>query len=94
MEFPASLGTVSQAAFAMCKSLKVVKFREGLEVLGTDEHSDNGKLQCGVFEESAIESIELSSTLKRIEYSVFKNCKNLKNLKLPGALEYIGEQCF
>ena len=34
---PASLRTVSQELFAGCKSLKTVKFREGLEVLGTDE---------------------------------------------------------
>lgn len=34
---PASLRTISQETFAKCKSLKMVKFSNGLEVLGTDE---------------------------------------------------------
>ena len=33
---PASLRTVSQCAFIKCRNLRAVKFREGLEVLGTD----------------------------------------------------------
>ena len=48
-----------------------MKFNEGLEVLGTDEYPDDGGLWCGIFQESSIESVELPSTLKRMEYSVF-----------------------
>lgn len=67
---------------------------EGLEVLGTDEYPDDGRRWYGVFGGSALEYIELPSTLKRIEYSAFEDCKNLKSIGLPEMLEYIGEQCF
>ena len=58
-------------------------------MLGKDEYP-NGKELCGVFENSAIEDIKLPTTLKRIEYSAFKNCKCLKRVYLPEKLEYIG----
>ena len=71
-----------------------MKFGEGLEILGTNEYPDNGNLWYGVFEESSIESVELPSTLKRIEYWAFENCKSLKSITLPDKLEYIGNRCF
>ena len=73
---------------------------EGLEVLGTAEYPseeedvNKSKKWCGVFEGSALESIELPSTLKRIEYRVFFGCKNLKHIELPENLEHIGNWCF
>ena len=85
---------VSQCTFRACKSLKVVRFNEGLEVLGTDEYADGRGSLLGVFEDSSIESVKLPTTLKRIEYNVFKNCKNLRSIKFPDSLEYIGTQCF
>ena len=94
VEFPASLRTISQESFKWCKSLKTVKFSDGLEVLGTDEHSDYGGMLCGVFEGSSVEQIELPTTLKRIKYSTFKNCENLKSITLPDSLECIEEECF
>lgn len=47
-----------------------------------------------MFEQSALENVHLPSTLKRIEYNVFDECKQLKNIQLPEGLEYIGRQCF
>ena len=94
VEFPASLRTIEQCAFCQCKNLKYAKFGEGLEVLGTDEYLEDGKMYCGVFEESAVERVELPSTLKRIEYSAFEKCKNLKSIDLPDGLEHIGKCCF
>ena len=41
-----------------------------------------------------MEQVELPSTLKRIEYSVFEDCKNLQNITLPNSLESIGKRCF
>lgn len=84
--FPASLRAISHAAFAWCESLRTVKFREGLKVLGTADYPDDCGMLCGVFEYSPIESIELPSTLKRIEYKVFENCKNLQSITLPDSL--------
>ena len=66
--------------------------KEGLEVLGTEKHSDNNNDCCGVFEDSAIAEISLPSTLKRIGYSTFKDCKNLKCVRFPDSLEVI-ESC-
>lgn len=94
VELPDSLRTVAQGAFAGCKSLKSVKFGEGLETLGMDERASDGKQWGGVFESTSVERVELPSTLKRIEYSAFENCKNLKIIDLPEGLEHIGERCF
>lgn len=94
VNFPRTLRTISQASFRKCDNLRHVSFCEGLEVLGTDEHIvDEGKWY-GVFTESALESVELPSTLKRIERNAFKHCKNLKSINLPDHLEYIGKSCF
>lgn len=48
----------------------------------------------GAFEESALESVELPPSLKRIEYRTFCNCRSLRNVALPGRLEFIGQLCF
>ena len=71
-----------------------MKFANGLEALGTDEYLETGSLYHGVVQESSVERVELPATLKRIEYSAFENCKNLKNINLPEKLEYIGTCCF
>ena len=48
-----------------------MKFNEGLEVLGAGEYRDSGNMYDSVFQESAVERVELPATLKRIEYSTF-----------------------
>ena len=65
-----------------------MRLNEGLEVLGSDEDG------CGVFYESAFESVVLPSTLKRIEYGAFEDCKKLKIISIPKSLEFIGPNCF
>lgn len=70
-----------------------VQLNEGLEVLGTDDHTD-GKDWFGVFQESAVKGIVLPSTLKRIEYNAFYYCNDLKSVILPEKLEFIGRYCF
>lgn len=70
-----------------------MKFNIGLEVLGTNECPDGG-IYYGVFWESALQHIELPSTLKRIEYCVFRDCKDLREIKLPDSIEYVGKGCF
>lgn len=89
IEFPASLRVLAQATFYQYMSLKAVKFREGLEVLGTDEHFNKGYAYFGVFQESAVEDVELPSTLRRIECWAFMDCKNLQSIRLPDSLECV-----
>ena len=91
---PRSLRVLAQAAFAKCENLKTVVLNEGLEALGTDEYSASGGMRHGVFGYSAVQDIHLPSTLKRIEYSTFEGCKDLRELALPDGLEFIGKRCF
>ena len=67
-------------------------------MLGTEEypeeHSKYGKVWRGVFEKSAVEHVKLPSTLRKMEYSVFDECENLKKIELSEGLEYIGKWCF
>ena len=91
---PGSLRTISQGTFANCRRLKTVKFADGLEVLGTDEYENDNQWFYGVFGESALEHVELPSTLKRIEYNAFQHCKDLKSINLPRKLECLGKWCF
>ena len=86
IEFPASLRIISQASFSWCKNLKSVKFAEGLEALGTDERRRDGSMWSGAFQESALESVILPSTLRRIAYRTFTRCRNLKAIELPDGL--------
>ena len=71
---------MSQSSFSGCRSLKSAKFAEGLEVLGVDECPNDDGMWYGAFYGSALESILLPSTLRRIEYNVFTECENLKTI--------------
>lgn len=68
---PQSVRVIHQGAFYECKALKTVVLNEGLEVLGTDERTSEGKSLPGVFQESALGSVVLPSTLKRIASAAF-----------------------
>ena len=91
---PQSVRTIRQGAFCKCESLRTVVLNEGLETLGTDEHPENGNYWYGVFQGSALESVTLPSTLRKIKEFTFKNCKNLRSVVLPAGLECIGYSCF
>lgn len=54
MTFPDSVRTVSQEAFFGCKDLKKAALNDGLEVLGSEEHSSGNKILNGVFQDSAL----------------------------------------
>ena len=94
VDFPASLRTISQGSFSECKNLKSARFAEGLEVLGTYESQRDIIMWNGAFQKSALESVILPSTLKRIAYRTFTGCKNLTAVELPDGLEYLGKDCF
>ena len=60
-----------------------MELNEGLEKLGES-----------TFSWSAIETIKLPSTLKRIEVETFRSCNNLKSIEIPNGVEHIGRECF
>ena len=47
-----------------------------------------------MFQDSALSTVKLPSTLKRIECRAFCDCNNLESVDLPEGLECIGKQCF
>ena len=71
-----------------------MQLNEGLEELGEKEVISGDEWKGAVFAWSAIETITLPSTLKRLEYQTFWYCKNLKRIEIPNGIEYIGEECF
>lgn len=73
---PVSLSVICQGSFCECQKLVSVTLNEGLEELGTDDQ----KMESGAFEASALENIELPSTLKKIQDNTFKGCHNLKTV--------------
>ena len=44
-------------------------------MLGVDEYRSDGSLYDGIFQESTLESVTFPSTLKKIEYRAFKDCR-------------------
>ena len=94
VSFPASLREICQTSFCLCPNLRSAKFGEGLEALGTRTYQDSSRIYHGVFSESALEHVELPSTLRRIEYNAFNGCRNLREVRLPERLEYIGKLGF
>ena len=91
---PPSVRTIHQGAFCYCSRLKKAALNEGLEVLGTDEYLEDIDCEKGVFRRTALKSVELPSTLRRIEFGAFCSCEDLKDVTLPDGLEYIGNAAF
>lgn len=85
---------VGASAFEHCYQLKSAELNEGLEKLGTREATNAQKYDGHVFTYSAIESIKLPSTLKRLEAETFYSCENIRSVEIPNGVEYIGEECF
>lgn len=94
LTFPRSVRIIHQKAFHKRKQLHAVVFNEGLEVLGAAEYKPDGGMGTGAFEASGVRRVRLPSTLKRIEYSAFEDCKDLRGVELPDGLEYLGKRCF
>lgn len=62
---PASTRVISQGAFCYCVHLRRAVLNEGLEVLGDESHSGYQD-SYGVFQGSALASVTLPSTLRKI----------------------------
>ena len=61
-------------------------------MLGTDEYPESS--ECGVFQDSALKSVKLPSTLRRIEHCAFADCADLKSVIISDGVEYIGRGAF
>lgn len=89
IRMPRSVKAICQGAFCKCKNLRKAVLNEGLEVLGGNDGCCDG-----AFGSSALDSIELPSTLRTIECRTFWFCENLRSVQLPDGLEKIGAWCF
>ena len=67
---------------------------EGLEKFGERKVAGEAEYEGRVFASSAVESITLPSTLRRIETFTFFDCMNLRKVEIPNGVERIGSECF
>ncbi len=74
---------IAYEAFMDCSALVNVSLNEGIV-----------KLDSLAFSGTAIETIELPSSLENLNNRVFKNCANLKTIALPDSVTYTGYELF
>lgn len=87
---PASTRIVGAQAFAACKQLRTVRLNEGLEVLGAEENFLGKTYSGSVFQESAVESIAIPSTLRVVGQDNFRGCARLRLIEFLGGSEVLG----
>ena len=75
--------SIEDFAFWGCESLKAIHLLNGVKRLGE-----------GVFENSGITTIEISSSTRRIEDYTFRDCKNLTSIKIGKNIKYISKKSF
>ena len=90
---------IHNGAFSSCSGLKYVSLPTTLQKLGNKVEKKNNLFvmfgwQNGVFENCAIEEIQLPIALKFIGEGTFSNCKKLKRINLPNNIETIMDGCF
>ena len=74
---------INYEAFYGCTSLTTVSLNEGIT-----------QISSLVFSNTAIASIELPSTLTKLDARVFKGCANLDNVVIPDSVTYTGYELF
>lgn len=84
VEIPRNVRRLGKASFASCRSLAMVSFENGLEII--DDFCFN---MC-----DKLKKLILPDSLKQIGESVFENCYGLFMVKLPNHLEKIGKRIF
>ncbi len=84
VEFPETLPSIGESAFANCDGLTKLVFPSSLEVIESSAFSG-----C-----KNIKEIEWSKNLKKIDGYVFSNCTSLESVKLPDGVTSIGYAAF
>ena len=82
--------TIRNGAFYNCTALREVILPSSLKRLGTLEYDSLG----GVFENCALEKVDLPEGITWLGDSAFKFCNKLKTINLPDSIAVIGERCF
>ena len=83
-----NLKEVGPGLFEECVSLKTITLPASLEKIG------DGGFHFGIFQESGLETIDLSHITAPLGSHMFKECKNLKSVKLNPGLTKIPEKIF
>lgn len=65
---------VGACAFAKCEQLRRILLNEGLEKLGPEETVNGNRYEGNVFAESAVERVQMPSTLVEIPERTFDEC--------------------
>ena len=74
---------IPQDAFSTCWNLKEMEIPNNVTIIGED-----------AFYETALTSIVIPDSVKRIERSCFNGCAKLESITLPQQMEFIGDTCF
>lgn len=95
--------TIENGAFSGCESLNKVLLPSTLKWLGNKPKMSTPTYSWqlptevpfdGVFQGTAISSIDLPAGLTFLGKKAFQNCKNLINVNLPNGVKVIPESCF
>lgn len=90
---PEGITTIENGAFCGCESLMTVLLPTTLKWLGSEPRM-KPKTYNGVFEGTAIRSIDLPAGLTYLAKSTFMQCENLTHVDLPNGIKVVPECCF
>lgn len=105
-ELPTTITSIGNGAFSKNESLEMINIPDGVTSIGSSAfekdkalktvYLPNGITSIGksAFAESGITTINLPSSLTRIEKSTFYWCTGLKEITIPDKVEIIDERAF
>jgi len=97
LTIPSGVTTIEEYAFSGCKKIQDLTIPSNVETLGNYSFSSCGGLQnlifegsvdigVGAFSSCGLNSLEISSTVGRIDSSAFASCSNLKDVSIKGGV--------
>lgn len=84
VEFPSSLTSISDSAFANCSGLKQLSVPSNIQSIGN----------AAFIQDSSLSMVIVSEGVKNIGVSAFQNCVNLQSVDLSNSVEAIGDYAF